>query len=204
MPVITPPRTDNYITSKKFLIEKYVKIKMNCYNLSDNYQKRDFMKTKPKLYLIKTISLLLIFSTLFAGCSTTIVKMEGETTEQYHKRINELCKEESNFTILTIEGKEYSADKINLTVDNLSFNEFWSDSLCSFSPNDIKTIHYSENWVGNGILCSGIGLGSSIPLCFFLDAFPEYLTLLGIFGLITGFVIGAFTTQNIIIPIEAE
>ncbi len=130
MPVKTPPRTNQNVTSIKFLIEKCVKIKMNYYKLSVNYQKRDFMKTKPKLYLIKTISLLLIFTTLFAGCSTTIVKMEGETTEQYHKRINELYKEESNFTILTIDGKEYSADKINLATDSLSFNEFWSDSLC--------------------------------------------------------------------------
>lgn len=121
----------------------------------------------------KIIIYILMIAFLFSGCARTLIKTEGETTEEFYQKVTRMCKGR-DVNIITFSNRDFIANYILIKHDSTFYKLTGTDKIIGIPTGQINKIKYKDPWPG---LITGVGVGAASGLLAVLG-----LGSLGVFG----------------------
>ena len=116
----------------------------------------------------KIIASILALSLLISGCSHNLVKYSNESESEFYNRVNNLCKNRDDLTVVMISGQKYNAKEFIISADSSKFVEIGTNITLIKSTKEISSIDFPDSnkgtidglfnglWIGGG---TGLLLG---------------------------------------------
>ena len=122
---------------------------------SDGYAIKSEVKMK------KMIVAILISSLLISGCAYNITKGDYEDNQKFYERVNKVCEDKDEFSIITNNNKSYKGKKLIIANDTTSFTDLEFNSLKKINTNNISKIEFrgTGSSTFEGLLFGGLAGG---------------------------------------------